>query len=396
MIRPGYRSNALVMAGLAWVCLTACTMSEDSTKAPSTSATAVDATAVSPHTAPPVKSFAEMTPQERFEMMASGPRVTHCNDPEGDAVLVSEFLYPGAEPPPCSTNVHGEIEMLPGGVEATHWFVEADGVTWHLVTAGNPANEAVIFLHGLPESWYSFHHQMSALSDTYFTVSIDQMGYGQSDKRLELDYSNPAMAEKLASLIDKLGIQDFYAVAHDRGAVTVDYLMAVEGMPDRIKKYIRMQQSGNRPHGEPRPPHKLFASQGGVEVFARDVQLRMIYSPRSGYSSVEIDKAELDRFSYEFHYEGVAEAVSKYFQTTDFDLELEDRVKDGGLFDQMTMPVLFLQGTLDPGQHAEEYFHLDEDVANPTLILVEDASHFLHVEQPEKVAQIIRDFITSE
>ena len=342
------------------------------------------------------KSFAEMSDIERFQAMVAGDRKTHCGGPVGNPALATEKLYPAATPPPCSTNVHGQVESLPGGVEATHWFVEAEGVTWHLVTAGNPSNEAVVFLHGLPETWYGFRHQMSGLSDNYFTVSIDQLGYGQSDKRLELDYSNPAMALKLAALLDALEIERFYAVGHDRGAVTLDYLMAVDGIPERVKKYVRMQQSGNRPHGEPLPPHKLFASPMGVEVFARDNQIRILFSGKSPYSTVALSQEELDRLSFDFLHEGAAEAISKYFQTTNFDKELEDRMAEGGLFDRMTMPVLFLQGALDPGQHVEEYQYLDEDVANATLIVMEDASHFLHAEKPTEVTEIVRNFITSD
>ena len=341
----------------------------------------------------PPKSFDKMTDKERLQVMIAGERKTHCGSPAENPDLASQALFEGSTPPPCSTNVHGEIEVLPGGIKATHWFVAADGVTWHLVTAGDPANEPIVFLHGLPETWYGFHHQMSGLSDSYFTISIDQMGYGQSDKELSLDYSNPAMAEKLAALIDTLGLEAFYAVGHDRGAVTFDYLMAEDGMPARIKKYVRMQQSGNRPHGEPRPPHELFASPMGTEVFARDGQLRMLYTTRSGYSTINLPPDEVDRFAYEFLHQGAAEAITKYFQSTNFDKELEDRVADGGLFDQMTMPVMFVQGALDPGQHIEEYQYLDEDVVDSTLVVVEDASHFLHVEKPEKITQIIRDFL---
>ena len=345
-------------------------------------------------TTPPQKNLSEMSPPERLQVMMSGERKTHCDAPGGTPALATNILYEGSEPPRCSTNVHGEIEVLPGGVEATHWFVAADDVTWHLVTAGDPANPPIVFLHGLPETWFGFHHQMSALSDSYYTISIDQMGYGQTDKDLSLDYSSPAMAAKLAALLDTINITNFYAVGHDRGAVTLDYLMAVDGMPDRITKYVRMQQSGNRPHGEPRPPHRLFASPMGTEVFARDGQIRMLYTTKSGYSTINLPPEEMDRFAYEFLYEGAAEAITKYFQATDFDKELEDRMADGGLFDQMTMPVLFVQGALDPGQHIEEYQYLDEDLVNATLIVVDDASHFLHVEKPDKISTIIREFLT--
>ncbi|MEO0465659.1 MAG: alpha/beta hydrolase [Pseudomonadota bacterium] len=318
-----------------------------------------------------------------------GPSATHCGRPAENPQLTSDLRYAGAAPPPCSTNVHGEIEVLNGGVEATHWFVEADGVTWHFVSAGNPENPPLLFLHGLPESWFAFHHQMAALSGDYHVISFDSLGYGQSDKRLTLDYSNPVLARHFKALIDKLGIDTFRIVAHDRGSVLVDYLTEVEGMQDRILHYVRMQQSANEPHGEPKPPHKMFASKMGAKMF-RSEEAFWPYQKASGFVREDISGDDLQRAMHEFHVRGVAEAVSRYFQSTNFDIELADR--HDRLFKTMSMPVLFLQGRYDPGQHPAEYEHTPDFVENGRVDFVE-AAHFPHIENPDEVTQKIRDFI---
>ena len=46
-------------------------------------------------------------------------------------------------------------EQPSGEPELDHKFVEAGGVQWHYVEAGG--GESVVFLHGLPESWFSWH-----------------------------------------------------------------------------------------------------------------------------------------------------------------------------------------------------------------------------------------------
>lgn len=87
---------------------------------------------------------------------------------------------------------------------------------------------------------------------------------------------------------------------------------------------------------------------------------------------------------------GVAEAVSTYFKTTNFAIELEDRHNE--LFEHMTMPMLILQGRNDPGQHPEEYENSPSFVSDCRVEFV-DASHFCHIENPTAVNAAIRSWL---
>jgi pimeloyl-ACP methyl ester carboxylesterase len=58
----------------------------------------------------------------------------------------------------------------------------------------------------------------------------------------------------------------------------------------------------------------------------------------------------------------------------------------------MTMPVLFLQGRLDPGQRPEDFFRVEEAIADGTLQFVE-AGHYPHLEAPEKVNEAVLAFL---
>ena len=67
----------------------------------------------------------------------------HDDGPSADVVITSKMRYPApAAYPPGITNAHGEIEIL-GEVEATHWYVEADGITWHIVTTRQPGQRTL-------------------------------------------------------------------------------------------------------------------------------------------------------------------------------------------------------------------------------------------------------------
>ena len=62
-----------------------------------------------------------------------------------------------------------------------HHLLDVSGVRIHAVEQGQ--GPLVLLLHGFPESWYSWRHQLEALSAAgYRAVAIDQRGYGRSSK----------------------------------------------------------------------------------------------------------------------------------------------------------------------------------------------------------------------
>ncbi|MEM1112767.1 MAG: alpha/beta hydrolase [Pseudomonadota bacterium] len=314
---------------------------------------------------------------------------THRGRPTPAPSLSSELRYPEVQRPPNTANLHGEIEWLEDGTEATHWYAQAADVTFHFVTAGNPANTPVVMLHGLPESWWAFHHQISDLARDHYVIALDCKGYGQSDKRIELDYYAGTQAEEVAALLDHLGVDHFMLVAHDRGAVIADHMTSVPALAGRIARYVRMQQSFNEPHGEPAPPHDLFATKMGEANFKSPFIIDMIYDR---VMQAGLTPSTKRRLSYEFKFEGVAEAVRRYFGQNNFRIEMQDR--QDKLFASMTMPLLILQGKYDPGQHMEEYAH-SADYASDLSVQFVEANHFAHIENPRVVNAAIRRFITT-
>lgn len=313
------------------------------------------------------------------------PRV-HMGRPTPALELTEDMRYESTTPPPNTSNKHGEIEYLDGDIPVTHWYQEANGSIYHFVTAGDPSKEAVLIVPGLPESWWAFHHQITELSSDHYVIAIDMKGYGQSDKRLHLDYTNPAMARDVAALMDKLGIEKFNMMGHDRGAVLTDHLTSVPELKGRILRYVRMQQSFNEPHGEPKPPHHLMQTKFGEALFKSKNFVPFIYD---AWFPTGLNPSALQRLEYEWKFKGTAEAVRKYFETTNFEIELADR--HNFLFKSMSMPMLILQGRYDKGQHPEEYNRSPDFVADARVQIIH-ANHFLHLENPVATNRAIRKF----
>lgn len=310
----------------------------------------------------------------------------HVGRPTPAATMNEDLRYVGTTPPPHTANKHGEIEYLDGDIPVTHWYEDAGGSIYHFVTAGDPANEVLLIVPGLPESWWAFHHQIADLSSDYYVIAIDMKGYGQSDKRLTLDYTNQTMAQEVSELLDKLGIATFNMMGHDRGAVLTDNMTNVDALRGRILRYIRMQQSFNEPHGKPEPPHFLLKTKFGEALFQCRNFVSIIYQ---GWFPSNLSPSTLKRLDYEFRFKGTAPALRKYFETTNFAIELEDRHRR--LFKSMTMPMLILQSWYDKGQHPEEYDRSADFVSDARVQFIH-ANHFFHLEDPAATNHAIRKF----
>ena len=82
-----------------------------------------------------------------------------------------------------------------------HQLETINGVTWHWVEAGD--GDPIVLLHGIPESWQCWIHQIPTLATQFKVYAFDLKGYGQSDKA-EGDYTMNNVAAELISCLDHL------------------------------------------------------------------------------------------------------------------------------------------------------------------------------------------------
>ena len=117
-------------------------------------------------------------------------------------------------------------------VEVRHRQVESNGLSVHVAERG--AGPLVVLLHGFPESWYSWRHQIAALADAGFhVVAPDQRGYGRTDRPDDAGrYTLLDLVGDVVGLIDALGEQRAMVVGHDWGAPVAWHTALLR--PDRV------------------------------------------------------------------------------------------------------------------------------------------------------------------
>ena len=113
---------------------------------------------------------------------------------------------------------------------------------------GPADGQPVWLLHGFPECWYSWRHQMQALADAGYRAFAPEMrGYGRSSAPAAIDaYDIPTICKDIQRAMDHFGHQQVAMVGHDWGANIAWYLALYE--PERVKVVSGMSVPfGGRP-----------------------------------------------------------------------------------------------------------------------------------------------------
>ena len=123
-----------------------------------------------------------------------------------------------------------------------HGAAEVNGLRLHYVTAG--AGPLVVLLHGFPEFWYSWRHQIPALAAAGFRVlAPDMRGYNLSDKPAGIgSYRVEALVGDLVGLIRHVDEPRAHVVGHDWGGVVAWYAAMLQ--PEVVAKLVVI----NAPH----------------------------------------------------------------------------------------------------------------------------------------------------
>ena len=117
-------------------------------------------------------------------------------------------------------------------------YVQVNGVRLRIAEMGQ--GPLILLVHGWPESWYSWRHQMPALAAAGFrVVAPDMRGYGHSDKPESVaSYDIHHVTGDLEQLVLVLGERSAILVGHDWGAIVTWHAMLLH--PQRFSALIAM------------------------------------------------------------------------------------------------------------------------------------------------------------
>ncbi len=265
--------------------------------------------------------------------------------------------------------------------------VSEGGVKIHYASLGK--GPLVVMIHGFPDFWYSWRHQMAALSQRFQVVAIDQRGYNLSDKPKGVEqYDMSLLVGDVAAVVRHLGRDRATIVGHDWGGI-VAWNVAMR-MPQMVDNLIIL----NLPH-----PNGLArelrsnTEQIKNSEYARNFQRKdptdpTVFFGRSmtaeSLAGWVRDPAARARYVEAFKQSDFAAMLNYYKRNYP-----RESGADAALppeLPKVAAPVLMFHGLNDQALHADglsgTWKWLDKDL---TLVTVPGAGHFVQQDAAELV-----------
>lgn len=288
-------------------------------------------------------------------------------------------------------------ETKPVNVEITHRFVQTNGVRLHVAEAGDPAHPVVMLLHGFPEFWYGWHKQIGALVEAGFRViAPDQRGYNLSEKPPQRDdYSLDKLSADIIGLLDEAGVEQAYLAGHDWGAA-VAWWTAIQ-YPSRLKKMCIL----NVPHlsvmrrNMTTNPRQMIRSwyMGFFQIpVLPELMLSMGDSSGLGQMLIRASNpgsftdADMALYTRAWKQPGTVKAMLNWYRS------LIQRPTPLGMSSRVYLPTRIIWGAKDVALLREQADQSLEYCEHGELVVLENASHFVQHDEPERVSELLIDW----
>lgn len=271
-----------------------------------------------------------------------------------------------------------------------HGYAANDGVRVHYATIGK--GPLVVMIHGFPDYWYTWRHQMEVLCSDYKCVAIDLRGYNLSDKPKGAEhYDMATLVADVAAVIRHLGEKRAILIGHDWGAA-IAWSFAM-GRPEMLDRLIIL----NVPHpkGFARElatnPAQQRSSQYAWDYQAPDAHLKV--KPEELTFWIE-DPVVKEKYLQAFARSDI-EAMLNYYKRCFVKKEAAAALAALD-YPKVKCPVLIIFGLQDrwilPAGLSGTWEWLE---AGLTIVTIPEAGHFVQHDAADIVTQTIRNWLAN-
>ena len=278
-----------------------------------------------------------------------------------------------------------------------HEYISTNGIKLHYVTQGE--GPLMLMLHGFPEFWYSWRHQIPEFAKDFKVVALDLRGYNDSDKPAEQSaYVMAEFIKDVKDVVRGLGYDKCVLVGHDwGGAIAWNFAYA---HPEMVERLIIL----NLPHPAKfaeglRTPQQLLRSSY-IFFFQLPWLPEMMlksadYQPiETAFKSMAVDKSAFTQEDLQAYKDAVAKpgamtAMLNYYRNAFGQgiLRQDWRV--------LEVPTLMIWGENDTALGKELTYGTEAYVRNFQINYIPNCSHWVQQEQPQLVNHYMREFLTN-
>ncbi len=276
-------------------------------------------------------------------------------------------------------------------------FHTINGLKYHYVDEGE--GDPVIMVHGNPTWSFYYRSLINALKDNYRTIAVDHIGCGLSDKPpvSDYDYRLESRVNDLENLIETLNIEKkLTLIVHDWGGM-IGLAYAVRH-PEKIGRIILTNTSGFLPPGKG-IPFRLWLMRY-ITPLAKVATLGLnLFSKAAIYMAPFKKLPEDVRKGLTAPYNNWKNRIATYkfvqdipLKKGDFSFDLVESV-DKNLETLKNIPMLFCWGEHDFIFTMEYFFEWKRRFPEAEKHLFPTAGHYILEDEPEKVSELIKEFL---
>ena len=277
-----------------------------------------------------------------------------------------------------------------------HCYLKANGIQLHYVKQGD--GPLLLFLHGFPEFWYSWRHQLHEFGQNYCAVALDLRGYNLSDKPSgKSAYALSELIKDVEGVIRALGYDRCTLVGHDwGGAISWAFAYAY---PQMLERLIIL----NLPH-----PAKFAAGLRTPQQLLRSWYIGLFQIPLLPEFLLQANNYAAIRFAFQ------KQAINPNALTQqDIDAYVAAAAQPGALtsmvnyyrnlfaadsllnqsWEVLSVPTLMIWGENDAALGKELSENTEQYVADFQIRYIPNCSHLVQQEQPQLVNQYMRAFL---
>jgi pimeloyl-ACP methyl ester carboxylesterase len=326
-----------------------------------------------------------------------------------DALKVSDVLTAHTGNSTQTANVAQDIKPINRTVGSDPFILDnvpfkhhrdnVNGITMHYVMGGK--GEAIVLLHGWPQTWYEWRGLMPILAKNNFTVIVpDLRGLGDTSKPAA-GYDGNTTASDVYQLISGLGFNATYLVGHDIGAQTA-YSYAT-AHPNNVSKlavidYVFPGLVSNESFAEPWwfSFHRALDLPEAIVAGNEREYLSWFYR-HLAYNPYSIDEAAIDEYVRQYSAPGGMRSGFEYFRASSIDARANNETSRSNL----TTPILAVSGEVSPfgGSDTAPNYSLESAVRltnNVSTAIMPYSGHWVPEEQPGPLAMLLINFFNEE
>jgi pimeloyl-ACP methyl ester carboxylesterase len=265
----------------------------------------------------------------------------------------------------------------------------ADGVSLAVRVEGD--GTPVVLLHGFPDSSYVWRHQVPALAAAGFRVVVpDLRGFGDSGKPQEVEaYRLTTLAADVLAILDALGIERAHVVGHDWGAALAWVLAGLH--PDRVDRLVVMSV------GHPNTARDMTVAQREKSWYVLWFQFEGLAEevlPRENWKLMREwtrGQGDLERYVEDLARPGALRAGLNWYRAN---LAPERELGPRRDFPRVGARTMGLWSTGDDYLLEDRMLRSGDHVTGGYRYeRIEDASHWLQLDRPERVNDLLLDFL---